>query len=101
MQNNTKLAVWNMRTCKFTAILPKSCLHLSGTEVEVIEAVQERLVQWCRVSVVTLGPEGCVARGADCERGYAAARKVHVMDTLSAGDYFTSGFLYAYLKVGR
>lgn len=52
-----------------------------------------------QVSVISLGPKGCIARAKDGSRGASDAAKVKVVDTIGAGDCFTAGFLYAYLHV--
>jgi sugar/nucleoside kinase (ribokinase family) len=52
-----------------------------------------------QVSVISLGPKGCIARAKDGSRGASDAAKVTVVDTIGAGDCFTAGFLYAYLHV--
>jgi len=62
-----------------------------------VKAVQDFLLQYVKVSVVSLGSQGCVARSSSGEVGSSQAQKVKVVDTCSAGDMFTSGFLYAYL----
>ncbi len=51
--------------------------------------------------MTSLGARGCVARGAGGEVGAAPACRVVVQDTIGAGDFFTAGFLSAYLQVGR
>ncbi|KXZ43676.1 hypothetical protein GPECTOR_83g288 [Gonium pectorale] len=51
-----------------------------------------------RVAVTSLGSRGCVARGAGGEEGASPACRVTVVDTIGAGDFFTSGFLTAYLR---
>lgn len=52
-----------------------------------------------QVSVISLGPKGCIARAKDGTKGSSDAAKVKVVDTIGAGDCFTAGFLYAYLHV--
>jgi sugar/nucleoside kinase (ribokinase family) len=54
-----------------------------------------------QVSVISLGPKGCIARAQDGSRGASDAAKVKVVDTIGAGDCFTAGFLYAYLQVSH
>ncbi|KAG2496791.1 hypothetical protein HYH03_005199 [Edaphochlamys debaryana] len=54
----------------------------------------------CQVAVTSLGARGCVARGADGELGASPACRVKVVDTIGAGDFFTAGFLAAYLRGG-
>ncbi|GLC40082.1 hypothetical protein PLESTB_000627100 [Pleodorina starrii] len=51
-----------------------------------------------RVAVTSLGARGCVARGAEGEEGASPACRVAVVDTIGAGDFFTAGFLSAYLR---
>jgi hypothetical protein len=47
--------------------------------------------------VVSLGARGCIARGRHGGLGACPAPHVTVIDTIGAGDYFTSGFLHAYI----
>jgi sugar/nucleoside kinase (ribokinase family) len=63
-----------------------------------VQAAQEFVLQYAQVCVVSLGARGCVARARGGRVGTAPAGGVKVVDTIGAGDYFTSGFLYAYLK---
>ena len=44
--------------------------------------------------VVTMGDKGAVYACADGESGIVPAKKVNVIDTTGAGDYFAAGFLY-------
>lgn len=47
--------------------------------------------------VITLGPRGALA-ASDVERVYDAGYAVDVIDTLGAGDAFSAGFAYHYLR---
>lgn len=62
-----------------------------------MEAAQKFVLQYAQICVVSLGARGCVARHRDGTVGRAPAGGVKVVDTIGAGDYFTSGFLYAHL----
>lgn len=62
-----------------------------------VQAAQLFVLQHAQVCVVSLGARGCVARTQDGRVGSSPAGGVKVVDTIGAGDYFTSGFLYAYL----
>ncbi|PNH08176.1 putative diflavin flavoprotein A 6 [Tetrabaena socialis] len=82
-------------------------LGLAGPDAsaeEAVEAAQRFLLSGsggrARVAVTSLGSRGCVARGADGGAGAAPACRVSVVDTIGAGDFFTAGFLTAYLRGG-
>jgi sugar/nucleoside kinase (ribokinase family) len=62
-----------------------------------VEAAMALVLQHARCCVVSLGARGAVARAADGESGSSPAAAVRVVDTIGAGDLFSSGFLYAYL----
>jgi sugar/nucleoside kinase (ribokinase family) len=62
-----------------------------------VAAAQRFVLQYAQICVVSLGAKGCVARHRDGTVGRAPAGGVKVVDTIGAGDYFTSGFLYAHL----
>jgi sugar/nucleoside kinase (ribokinase family) len=62
-----------------------------------VEAAQKFVLQYTQICVVSLGAKGCVARHRDGTVGRAPAGGVKVVDTIGAGDYFTSGFLVAHL----
>ena len=57
------------------------------------------MLKHTRLSVVSRGPKGCTARSASGETAAAPADDVKVVDTIGAGDFFTAGFLTAYLQV--
>lgn len=62
-----------------------------------VDAAQAHVLRYCRVSVVSMGAKGCVARDRDGGRGAAPANSVPVVDTTGAGDCFTAGFLHAFI----
>lgn len=62
-----------------------------------MEAAQNFVLQYAQTCVVSLGPRGCIARTRGGMVGSSPAGGVKVVDTIGAGDYFTSGFLYAHL----
>eukprot|EP00878_Enallax_costatus_P015473 GHUV01016208.1.p1 GENE.GHUV01016208.1~~GHUV01016208.1.p1 ORF type:complete len:314 (+),score=77.91 GHUV01016208.1:810-1751(+) len=62
-----------------------------------VEAAQHFVLQHAQTCVVSLGARGCIARARDGRVGSSPAGGVKVVDTIGAGDYFTSGFLYAHL----
>jgi sugar/nucleoside kinase (ribokinase family) len=68
-----------------------------GDTAAKVEAAQRYVLRYAQVCVVSLGARGCVARARDGRVGAAPAGGVKVVDTIGAGDYFTSGFLYAHL----
>ncbi|BFG17775.1 hypothetical protein CerSpe_040480 [Prunus speciosa] len=74
---------------------------LRGTEGEQKadpEAALEFLAKHCRWAVVTLGPNGCVAKhGKEIVR-VPAIGKAKAVDATGAGDLFASGFLYGLVK---
>lgn len=74
------------------------CWGAAGTAAEdKVEAAQKFVLQYAQVCVVSLGARGCVARHRDGTVGRAPAGGVKVVDTIGAGDNFSSGFLYAHL----
>lgn len=50
------------------------------------------------MAVVSLGEKGCVAKDETGGTGSSPACQVEVIDTVGAGDCFTAGFLFAYLR---
>eukprot|EP00884_Botryococcus_braunii_P009420 jgi/Botrbrau1/1847/Bobra.146_1s0041.1 len=73
-------------------------LAATGSADGIIEETQRYLLQHCKVSVVSRGALGAVARSADGEVGCSPACIVPLEDTIGAGDNFTAGFLHAYLE---
>ncbi|EFJ42029.1 hypothetical protein VOLCADRAFT_119562 [Volvox carteri f. nagariensis] len=85
--------------CQVLALGPPG----SETDPEACVAAAQRFLLSpsggrARVAVTSLGARGCVARGADGEEGASPACRVSVVDTIGAGDFFTAGFLSAYLR---
>lgn len=87
-----------------------AALHVHGegsSEADWVREAQEHVLKYCRVSVVSMGAKGCVVRERGGNKGIAPANDVKVIDTTGAGDYFTSGFLHAFMagagleKAGR
>lgn len=76
----------------------KPAAGAGGRPAALIEAAQALVLQHARLCVVSLGARGAVARAAGGGAGCAPARKVSVVDTIGAGDLFSAGFLYAYLR---
>lgn len=60
------------------------------------EALRE-IAAMAEVAVVKLGGKGAMAMRAG-EKAVAQARKVNVVDTTAAGDFFAGGFLYSFAK---
>ncbi|KAF7829650.1 putative sugar kinase [Senna tora] len=61
-------------------------------------AAVEFLAKYCRWAVVTLGPNGCIAKhGKEIVR-VPAIGEAKATDTTGAGDLFASGFLYGVIK---
>ncbi len=57
----------------------------------------EWLAKRCKIAIVTMGKDGCYAKG-DGELLYQPAIEAAVLDTTGAGDYFASGVLHGYLQ---
>jgi sugar/nucleoside kinase (ribokinase family) len=64
---------------------------------DAVEAAQRLLLRFVSVVVVSRGKKGCVAADRNGTRAVAAADDVKVIDTVGAGDYFSAGFLHAWL----
>ena len=63
-----------------------------------VEAALTHLLQFSSVVVVSKGKRGCVAAAREAARVAAPAAGVQVVDTVGAGDFFSAGFLYAWLQ---
>ena len=79
-------------------------LILNKEEIEVLTGLDYvkaagRLIKKYRIEViaVTLGEKGCMVANKD-ESHHVPAYRVRAVDTTGAGDAFTTGFLYGYLK---
>ncbi len=57
------------------------------------EAALSSLARQCDIAVVKLGAQGAMARCGD-EQTRVAARRVPVVDTTAAGDFFAGGFFF-------
>jgi len=55
------------------------------------------LSKFCEIAVVTMSEKGSWAQRGE-EKIHTPAQTVETMDTTGAGDYFTGGFLQAYLR---
>ena len=62
-----------------------------------VEAAQNYLVKFVDVSVMTCGKLGCVVATADGQHIRTPAEDVHLVDTVGAGDFFSAGFLHAWI----
>ena len=63
----------------------------------------KRIAQLCELAIVKLGGKGAMAMwGTSSDQcgtvAFAPARKVNVVDTTAAGDFFSGGFLYGFCK---
>ncbi|PRW45269.1 sugar kinase [Chlorella sorokiniana] len=82
--------------CQAAALpLPAGC-----TGEQQVAAAQDFLLGQRGVTtvIVSCGSKGCIARSADGQAAATAAAKVPVVDTIGAGDFFTSGCLYGLLS---
>uniref|UniRef100_A0A5B7A6H6 Putative pfkB-type carbohydrate kinase family protein n=1 Tax=Davidia involucrata TaxID=16924 RepID=A0A5B7A6H6_DAVIN len=71
---------------------------LRGEQVADPETALEFLAKHCRWAVVTLGPNGCIAKhGKEIVRVPAIGQS-KATDATGAGDLFASGFLYGLVK---
>jgi sugar/nucleoside kinase (ribokinase family) len=70
----------------------------TSTHAQKVTATQDLLLKYAKVSIVSLGPKGCTVRASNGETALSPAANVKVVDTIGAGDTFTSGFLSAYLS---
>ncbi|GMP81421.1 hypothetical protein CsSME_00036140 [Camellia sinensis var. sinensis] len=69
-----------------------------GEEGANLESALEFLAKHCQWAVVTLGPNGCIAKhGKEIVR-VPAIGEAKAIDATGAGDLFASGFLYGLVK---
>uniref|UniRef100_A0A2C9TZV3 Carbohydrate kinase PfkB domain-containing protein n=1 Tax=Manihot esculenta TaxID=3983 RepID=A0A2C9TZV3_MANES len=62
------------------------------------EAALEFLAKYCKWAVVTLGPNGCIAKHGKETVRVPAVGEAKATDATGAGDLFASGFLYGLVK---
>ncbi|XWS25789.1 hypothetical protein CRYUN_Cryun27aG0097600 [Craigia yunnanensis] len=62
------------------------------------EAALEYLSKYCRWAVVTLGPNGCIAKHGQEIVRVPAIGEAKAVDATGAGDLFAGGFLYGLVK---
>ncbi|KAJ8762327.1 hypothetical protein K2173_007484 [Erythroxylum novogranatense] len=62
------------------------------------EAAVEFLAKHCKWAVVTLGPNGCIAKHGEKIVRVPAIGDARAVDATGAGDLFASGFLYGLVK---
>lgn len=63
-----------------------------------IEIAQAWLLQHTSVVVISRGKKGCCVANRAGERTAASADAVMVVDTVGAGDFFSAGFLHAWVQ---
>ncbi|XP_022763886.1 uncharacterized protein LOC111309174 [Durio zibethinus] len=71
---------------------------IRGKENADPEAALEYLSKYCQWAVVTLGPNGCIAKHGQEIARVPAIGDAKAVDTTGAGDLFASGFLYGLIK---
>jgi sugar/nucleoside kinase (ribokinase family) len=65
---------------------------------DVVEAALRHFLHFVEVVVISRGKDGCFVGTGDGQRATAAAENVTVVDTIGAGDYFSAGFLHAWIS---
>ena len=65
---------------------------------ELVQAAQNYFLQFVEVVVISKGKNGCLVGTSDGQCASAAAENVVVVDTIGAGDYFSAGFLHAWIS---
>lgn len=71
--------------------------HYDG-KASTIEAVCGYFLQFVSVVVISRGKDGCTAAARGGHRASVTAADVAVKDTVGAGDFFSAGFLHAWLQ---
>ena len=66
--------------------------------LKVVEAAQAWLLQFVTIVVVSRGKKGCCVADKDSNKIIVPASNVPVVDTVGAGDFFSAGFLHAWLQ---
>ncbi|KAL2468329.1 pfkB-like carbohydrate kinase family protein [Forsythia ovata] len=71
---------------------------LRGENEQGPEAALDFLAKHCQWAVVTLGPNGCIAKHGKEVVRVLAIKEAKAVDATGAGDLFASGFLYGLVK---
>lgn len=71
---------------------------LMQKKASAVQTAQDHLIRFVQVAVISRGRDGACALAADGRQATAVADDVHVIDTVGAGDFFSAGFLCAYVK---
>ncbi|CAI9763735.1 unnamed protein product [Fraxinus pennsylvanica] len=71
---------------------------LRGESEQGPEAALDFLAKHCQWAVVTLGPNGCIAKYGKEVVHVPAIKEAKAVDATGAGDLFASGFLYGLVK---
>ncbi|OGO60005.1 MAG: carbohydrate kinase [Chloroflexi bacterium RBG_19FT_COMBO_49_13] len=77
--------------------LPNENEALALTNTKEVKSASQSLSEICPVVAIKLGADGALAR-RNREIAHVPALKVHLVDTVGAGDTFDAGFLYGYLN---
>ncbi|NHJ46347.1 MAG: adenosine kinase [Asgard group archaeon] len=70
----------------------------SFTLKETTEEIIDDMLQYSDIAVLTLGEDGVMVKTNDGRYHFEKAIKTEAVDTTGAGDSFSAGFLYEYLK---
>lgn len=94
--NANKKFIWELLENKQIDILFANQEEAAAlTELQAKDASQQ-IAEYCTISVVTMGEKGCYVSQKDSQ-WQCPALKVKAIDTIGAGDLFTSGFLHGFL----